>query len=195
MRLHTLPACARVEMVLLIPALLLFGCGQGGDEPGTDGVDEGGAAQAMDDLDPCSLVTAAEAADALGVEATEADRPAEANTETRTPSYSDGDDTVVRLRTCRYTGNKGEGVAVLTVMVRHSSSPTEAEMGFESMRSTYAESMGVTDVPGVGDQAFWMSSPPSLSVLSGQHQLSVGGDVDAGTARDLAAEALERLTQ
>lgn len=50
-------------------------------------------------------------------------------------------------------------IAVLTVMVRHSSSAGEAETGFESMRSTYAGTVGVTDVPDVGDQAFWMSSP------------------------------------
>jgi hypothetical protein len=181
---------------MLVPALLLGSCGQGGDESGAaGGAEESGAAQAVDDLDPCTLVTAAEAARALGVATAEADRPADGNTETRTPSYSGGDETVVRLKTCRYTGSRDQGVAVLTVMARHSSSAAEAETGFESMRSTYAESVGVTDVADVGDQAFWMESPPSLWLLRGQYQLSVSGDIDAATARALAAGALGRLNQ
>lgn len=99
---------------------------------------------------------------------------------------------MIRMRTCRYTGEKGQGLAVLLVIVRQSSSPTEAETGFEGLRQSYAETVGVTDVPGVGEQAFW-ADDFGVHVLSGGSQLIVSGDVDAGSARDLAARALDRL--
>jgi hypothetical protein len=146
-----------------------------------------------DDVDPCALVTSTEATEALGVATVEADRPSEANMETRSSSYSGGDDTVVSLKTCRYTGELGQTVAVLTVMVRESSSLAEAEIGFEGLRNTYAETVGVTNMPGLGEQAFWMDSPKSLQVLDGGLQLSISGDTDAGIARDLAVKALGRL--
>jgi len=181
------------NLALLVPALLLLGCG-GGEDPGASS-DRGPAAQVTnDDIDPCALVTTAEAAEAIGVTAAEADRPSEANRETRSESYSGGEDTVVRMSTCRYTGELGQTVAVLTVMVRQSSSTAESEIGFEGLRETYAEAVGVTDVPGLGAQAFWMDEDPrGLWVLDGGLQLSISGDVDAGNARDLATKALERL--
>jgi hypothetical protein len=181
-------------LILLVPALQLSGC-VGSDDPDVSARNRSSEAQVTEaDIDPCALVTTAEAAEALGVAAAEADRPSEANTETRSASYSGGEDTVVRLRTCRYTGERGQGMAVLTVMVRQSSSPVESEIGFEGMRETYTEAMGVTDMPGLGEQAYWLDAHPrGLQVLDGRLQLSISGDIDAEKARDLAARALERL--
>jgi hypothetical protein len=188
-------SCSRgVELVLLIPALLVSGCG-GSDEPDASAANGSLAARATnDEFDPCALVTTAEAAAALGVATAEADRPAEANTERRSESYSGGDDMVVRLRTCRYTGELGQAVAVLTVMVRQSSSSSESEIGFAGLRQTYEESGAAMDMPGLGQQAFWIDTQPGvLQVLDRGLQLSISGDVDSDTARDLAARALERL--
>jgi hypothetical protein len=63
----------------------------------------------------------------------------------------------------------------------------------ESMRNTYAETVGVTDMPGLGQQAFWMEESKGLQVLDQGLQLSISGDTDSGSARDLAAKALGRL--
>ena len=183
-----------VQLVLLVPTLLFSGCAAS-DDPDESAEDRSREAQASNqDFDPCALVTTGEAAEALGVATAEADRPSEANNEMRSESYSGGEDMLIRLRTCRYTGAIGQGVAVLTVMVRQSSSPAESEIGFEGLRETYTETVGVTDVPGLGDQAFWLDEPArGIQVLSDGVQLSIGGDIDADEARDLAAKALGRL--
>jgi len=173
-------------LLILLNVTLLWGCGS--SDSGSSGEGEGSAG--MVDIDPCSLVTSAEAADALEVATTEADRPAEANNEVRSPSYSGGEDTVVRLGTCRYSGSRGQALAVLTVMARQSSIPSEARTGFDGLRTAYAGT--VTDVPGLGDQAFWIDGS-GLHVLRGSVQLSISEDVDVAAARELAETALERL--
>jgi hypothetical protein len=181
-----------LSLALLVPALLWSGCGP--DDPDASASSRSPGPQAVNEIDPCMLVTTAEAVESLGVATAEADRPSEANTETRSESYSGGEDTVVRLRTCRYIGERGQAVAVLTVMVRQSSSTAESEIGFESLRETYELATGVTDVPGLGDQAFWLDETPGgLHVLDGGLKLSISGDINAGQARALAAKALERL--
>ena len=77
-------------------------------------------------------------------------------------------------------------------MVRQGSSPGESAVGFDGLRKTYAETVGVTDMPGLGEQAFWIDDT-GLQVLNGGLQLSISGDIDAPNARGLAAKALERL--
>jgi hypothetical protein len=184
----------RLHLMVIVSALLLSSCGDS-DEPRGSASDAGsGAPLTSEDIDACALVTTAEAAGALGVATAEADRPSEANTERRSQSYSGGEDTVIRLRTCRFTGERDLTVAVLTVMVRQSSDPIESRIGFEGLRETYAESVGVTDMPGLGERAFWMDEfARGLHVLHRGLQLSISGDIEAGDARDLAARALERL--
>jgi hypothetical protein len=184
----------RLHLMVIVSALLLSSCGDS-EEPRGSASDGNSVAPLTNvDIDACALVTAAEAAGALGVATAEADRPSEANTERRSQSYSGGEDTVIRLRTCRFTGERDLTVAVLTVMVRQSSDPIESRIGFEGLRQTYAESVGVTDMPGLGEQAFWMDEfARGLHVLHGGLQLSISGDIEAGDARDLAARALERL--
>jgi hypothetical protein len=187
------PFGPRLHLMLIVSALLLSSCGDSDEPRGSTSDERSGATLTNEDIDACALVTTAEAAGALGVASAEADRPSEANMERRSQSYSGGEDTVIRLRTCRFTGERDRTVAVLTVMVRQSSDPIESRIGFEGMRETYAESVGVTDMPGLGEQAFWMDGFAGLHVLHGGLQLSISGDIEAGDARDLAARALERL--
>jgi hypothetical protein len=180
--------------MVMVTALALSSCGDSDEPRGSAGDASSGTLLTNDDIDACTLVTTAEAARALGVATAEAERPSEANMERRSQSYSGGEDTVIRLRTCRFTGERDQTVAVLTVMVRHSSDPIESKIGLEGMRETYAEGVGVTDMPGLGEQAFWLDEfHRGLYVLHGGLQLSISGDIDAEDARDLAARALERL--
>jgi hypothetical protein len=184
----------RLHLMVMIAALLLSSCGNSDEPRGSASDASSGAPLTNLDIDACALVTTAEAAGALGVATAEADRPSEANMERRSQSYSGGEDTVIRLRTCRFTGERGLTVAVLTVMVRQSSDPIESRIGFEGLRETYAESVGVTDMPGLGEQAFWMDEfARGLHVLHRGLQLSISGDIDVENARDLTTRALERL--
>jgi hypothetical protein len=137
---------------------------------------------ATDSIDPCALVTSTEAAEALGVANVNVGRPDEANIP-------------LRLGTCLYTGEVGDGVAVLNVMVRHGYSLAESTVGFEGMRETYAGAGGVVDVPGIGEQAYWIGDLSQLWVLQGILQLGVSGDISLDKARMLAGRAVERLNQ
>jgi hypothetical protein len=178
-----------VNLIVMVPGLLLSSCG-GSDDPDASASDRAAVALVTnEDIDACALVTTAEAAEALGVATAEADRPSAANIETRSPSYSGGDDIVIRLRTCRFTGERGPAIAVLTVMVRQSSDPIESKIGFQGMREAYSE--WSTDMPGLGEQAFWVEGLNVL--LGGGLQLSISGDIDGETARALASRAMERL--
>lgn len=180
--------------MVTVTTVVLSSCGDSGEPRGSASDASSGTFLMNDDIDACALVTTAEAARALGVATAEAQRPSEANMERRSQSYSGGEDMVIRLRTCRFTGDRDPTVAVLTVMVRHSSAPIESKIGFQGMRETYAGGGGVTDMPGLGEQAFWIDEfPGGLHVLHGGLQLTISGDIDAGDARDLAARALERL--
>lgn len=132
------------------------------------------------EIDPCALVTSAEAAEALGVSNVRVERPEEGNIP-------------LRLGTCLYSGESGEGVAVLNVMVRHGHSLAESSVGFEGMRETYTETVGVVDVPGIGEQAYWIEDLKQLWVLKGILQLGVSGDISSEKARALAGRAVERL--
>ena len=125
-------------------------------------------------IDPCALVTAAEAADALGAQSAEPDRPAAAN-------IPPG------LVTCRYVAQRGQGVAVLTVMVR-TGSESESRIGFESAREQFAAAQ---PAEGLGDDAFVLGD--QLHVRKGPVHLQISGDIPGDVARRLAETALGRL--
>jgi hypothetical protein len=147
-------------------ALLLQACG------GSEDTSPNGTA-AVNAIDPCTLVTADEAAQALGA-AAQADRPSEANIPPR-------------LATCRYTAPRGAGLAVMTVMVRQGYSDTEARTGFEGAREVFGDAENID----LGDQAFFAAE--QLHVLRGTTHLTISGDFSSAVARDLAEGALERL--
>jgi hypothetical protein len=125
-------------------------------------------------IDPCLLVTPAEAAQALGAPA-EADRPREANIPPR-------------LATCRYAADRDPALAVMTVMVRQGYSDSEAKTSFDLAREQFAQAEGVD---GLGEQAFRLGD--QLHVLSGTTHFTIAGDIDDAVARSLAEQALERL--
>jgi hypothetical protein len=139
---------------------------EGGSPPAATG---GGA------IDPCTLVTGVEAETALGAAVGDAERPKEANIPPR-------------LATCRYVARSGERVAVMTVMVRLSDSPTEARSGFQSAREQFPDAEAVA---GLGDEAFWIAN--QLNVLRGTVYVNITGDFDRGTAQSVAETALARL--
>jgi hypothetical protein len=127
-----------------------------------------------DAIDPCALVTKAEAEEALGAPVGEAEKPKEANIP---PS----------LATCRYVAKSGQHVSVLTITVRIGSSPSESKSGFESTKEMFT---GAQPVPGIGDDAFWFGD--QLNVLKGKVYLIIGG-VERDKAAALAQTALKRL--
>ena len=155
----------------------LFFTACGGGEPAATG-DAPAAAQAgqqSSSVDPCALVTGAEASEALGATAGPGERPKEANHP-------------LRMVTCRYTAPRGQGVAVMTVLVQQSDTPSQARIGFQSAKEQFP---GAEAVPGLGDEAFAMAN--QLNVLQGTRYLNITGDFDLPTARTLAQRALQRL--
>jgi hypothetical protein len=157
----------------IVSAVAMPGCG--GDRP-TGSASSAPAAQSADAtraVDPCTLVTNAEATQALGAEARQ-DRPSEANIPPR-------------LLTCRYTAPRGEGLAVMSVMVRTGYSDAEAKSSFQGTRE-----VGQTEaVSGLGDDAFWLMD--QLYVLKGTRSVTVAGDIERAAAEELARKALDRL--
>jgi hypothetical protein len=89
-----------------------------------------------------------------------------------------------RLITCRYTGQRGQGVAVMTVMVRKGQDASESRIGFQSAKEQFAD---VQTVPGVGEDAFWIGN--QLNVLQGDTYLIIGGDFELETAKSLGQTA------
>jgi hypothetical protein len=137
------------------------------------GSDEGmaGTASAQEALpDPCALVTGADAEHVLGAPG-KADRPKEANNQ--------------YVATCRYVAPRGEGVAVMTIMVH---GPEAGRAGFRSLKEQPFES---EDVVGVGDEAFLMGE--TLYVLHEEVFFSIGGDLALEQAKALAMKAIDRL--
>lgn len=127
-------------------------------------------------IDPCALMTGAEAAEALGVSNVKMERPDEVNIP-------------FQLETCLYSGDG----AVVLVMVSHGQSPEESTIGFEERRKNYAETLGVVDVPDIGEQAYWIEDLRQLLVLKGILQLAVSGNISLEKAKELAGKAVERL--
>jgi hypothetical protein len=148
-------------------ALALLACSDANESASSDGA----LAEAVD---PCTLVTAEEAAQVLGAPA-QADRPLEANIPPR-------------LATCRYTAARDPAFAVMTVMVRQGYSDSEAKTGFESTREQFGQAEAVD---GLADQAFQLGD--QLHVLSGVTHLTIAGDIERAAARSLARRALDRL--
>jgi hypothetical protein len=127
--------------------------------------------EAAESVDPCSLVSEADAGQALGAPISESDRPREANNE--------------YLGTCRYVAPRGQGLAVMTVMV-HSQ-----EYGRAGFRTAREQPFDSEDVAGVGDNAFWIGDPlNTIYVLKGDIYFAIGGDVGLEQARTLAVSAL-----
>jgi Protein of unknown function (DUF3558) len=126
-------------------------------------------------LDPCALVTSAEATQALGAAVGPAERPKEAN---HPP----------RMATCRYVASHGQGVAVMSVLVQLSDTANQAQRGFQSAKEQFP---GAEVVPGLGDDAFAVAN--QLNVLKGTVYLNITGDFDLATSKTLAQSALERL--
>jgi hypothetical protein len=127
------------------------------------------------ELDPCALVTSAEATQALGAAVGPAERPKEAN-------YPP------RMATCRYVAPRGQGVAVMSVLVQRSDTADQARRGFQSAKEQFP---GAAGVPGLGDDAFAVAN--QLNVLKGTVYLNITGDFDLATSKTLAQSALERL--
>jgi hypothetical protein len=165
----------RVGRTAVLHATLLamcMGCGGAAEPPPQEASASAGASQP---IDPCVLVTQEDASEAVGAAVGGGERPPEANI---SPV----------LATCRYVGERGQGVAVLTVMVRRGSSPGEARAGFSSMRTTFSDAQSIG---GMGDEAFLIGD--QLHVLSGTDQLTIGGAIAPDTAQRLARIALDRL--
>jgi hypothetical protein len=120
-------------------------------------------------------VTSAEATQALGAAVGPAERPKEAN---HPP----------RMATCRYVAPRGQGVAVMSVLVQRSDTADQARRGFQSAKEQFP---GASAVPGLGDDAFAVAN--QLNVLKGPVYLNITGDFDLATSKTLAQSALERL--
>ena len=160
----------------VLALLLLAGCG------GTNGAASSGGASTQSaqqtqkttdktkpssvEIDPCSLVTKAEVEQALGVGVGQPEKPPEA-------PFS-----------CRYTGEKGQGLAVLVVLVR----PGTTKSAFESVKEQFP---GAENVSGAGDDAFFIGN--QLNVLKGDTYLNVGGDASLEALQSLTQKALGRL--
>jgi hypothetical protein len=157
---------------------LTLGCGSTAGDSAGSGTASGAQSPATDsasDIDPCSLVTRTEAEKALGGSVGEGERPAAANIPPR-------------LATCRYVAQRGEGLAVMTVMVRRGDTESESRIGFEQAREQFPGAEAIGDL---GANAFWFGN--QLNVLQGRVYLNITGDVDRATATQLASAALQRL--
>lgn len=160
-----------LSFVCLVPA-----CGGGApDDTSAAGVTSAPPAPGQPSSDPCSLVTSEEAGKALGAPVGNPERPKEANIPPR-------------LTTCRYVAQRGQGVAVMSIMVRRSDSGSEARAGFRAAREQFPQA---ETVPGLGDESFWFAN--QLNVLSGTVYLNITGDFDRAAAESLGQSALTRL--
>ena len=162
---------------LALAVCLCAGCGGGSEESAQGDVASGqeSSASAGGDIDPCALVTAAEAETVLEGPVGAGERPKEANFPPR-------------LVTCRYVAKRGDRVAVMTVMVRRGDTDSEARIGFTQSKEQFP---GAEAVSGLGQDAFWIGN--QLNVLQGRDYLNIGGDFDRATAQQLAATALRRF--
>ncbi len=179
------PSLTRFLPLLLgttVLALILAACGgnsagnppSGGSIPSTTPAQKPAekAKSSSGEIDACSLVTKAEAEQALGVAVGQPERPPEA-------SFS-----------CRWTGQKGQGVAVLVVLVR-TGTPSDMKIGFEVMKEEIEEFAELETVAGLGDQAYLLGD--QVHVLRGGTYLVVNGDASPEALKSLAQKALSRL--
>jgi hypothetical protein len=163
--------------LIILCVLLMLGACKGSNDK--DSSQSGGQTEKSikisKDIDPCGLITKAEAGEALGGTLGELERPAEANI----PPY---------LSTCRYVAQRGQKVAVMTVMVRRGYSVDESRLGFDSAKEQFSDAQGVQ---GIGEDAFWSSN--QLNILQGNVYLIIGGDLQLDSAKKLGQRALDRL--
>lgn len=161
-----------LRALALAAAVAAAACG--GDDAAPSGSPSSSASSSSSTaVDACALVTQAEADRALGA-ASKQDRPSEANIPPR-------------LSTCRYTAPRGEGLAVMTVMLRIGSSAAEAKSSFQGTRDVAPTEA----VANLGDEAFWLAD--QLYVLKGMRSMTLAGDIQKDTAEQLARTAVERL--
>jgi hypothetical protein len=175
---------ARAFGLALLPALVLAACGNSPEGAGQtdtgDATAEPQVAATPASIDPCTLVTSAEAAAALGLAEVKTGRPASVN---NPPS----------LVTCLYTPASGEAMSVLNVMLHREASASEANSRFDFMKGSFADMGGAVDVAGPGEKAVWLPGGKQLWVLKGADLLGVSGDVPQEKAVELATTALTRL--
>jgi hypothetical protein len=120
-------------------------------------------------------VTREEASQALGAAVETVERPPAGNIPPR-------------LATCRYLAPRGQGVAVMTVLLQRSDTDSQAQAGFTAAREQFPGATAVTDV---GDDAFAIAN--QLNVLRGRVYLNITGDFDLDRAKTLAQSAVPRL--
>ena len=126
------------------------------------------------DLDPCALVTKAEAEAIVGESL---DEPVVTITEL--------------LASCLYSTPDFDSVSVDVLIYDRED---DAKSGFQL-------AIDINDYPeveGIGDQAYDSRPIGDITVLKGKYELSVdvsveGGDADFETAKDVAAKAVDRL--
>jgi hypothetical protein len=92
------------------------------------------------------------------------------------------------MATCRYVAPRGQGVAVMSVMVQRSDTADQARRGFQAAKEQFPAATAVSEL---GDDAFAMAN--QLNVLQGTVYLNITGDFDLATAKSLAQSALQRL--
>jgi hypothetical protein len=126
------------------------------------------------EIDPCALVTKAEAEAVLGAPSGEPE------------TYFDSE-----RASCRYETSSGLDVVSVGVTIYESEEDAEDSFQFALDVNRYPE------VGGIGDRAY-QSPINDITVLTGRYELSVdvtvkGGDADFPEARELAAKAVARL--
>ena len=153
-------------------SLLLSGCGDTQDSAAA-GSDAAQTA-AGERVDPCTLLTAAEVEQVLGVA-------------TRAGSASGADDKYVAL--CSYAGSGADRYRMVTVGV----SRQNGTVVFENAKRLDEEGIAVEPVSGMGEDAFWVGDLRTLYVLKGGTNLTIEGRMELDQAKALAAHAAERL--
>ena len=170
--------CAAFRSLVLGLCCFLPACGGSGSAPAgnaSSAATQPAPQVSSAGLDPCALVTTAEATQALGAAVGPAERPKEAN---HPP----------RMATCRYVAPRGRGVAVMSVLVQRSDTADQARRGFQSAKEQFP---GAVVVPELGDDAFAVAN--QLNVLKGTVYLNITGDIDLATSKTLAQSALARV--
>jgi hypothetical protein len=168
---------------LILPALVLAGCGR----PGSEGRAPRAAAAAAR-IDPCALLTAADAQAALGGPVGQL---------SMTSVLDDARNSSGDPAQCGY-GLEDDASRTVRLEVRPMADAARAQGALDSARSVLAAS-GVTDVAGLGDAAFWAGGAiHQLHVRQGSTGIVVTCDPGPGkdalaTAKAVAGRALGRL--
>lgn len=169
----------------LAPCLLAFalaaGCGPSSDEPQP-------AANPAAQIDACTLFTWEDAQE-IAKESVAGMSSTLDDARGRDPGQ------------CVYNAGTLDQPRILSLLLRHFSSPESAKRVLTSGRSTFASMSGgkVQEVPGLGDGALWVGGRiQQLHVVRGSTQLvitvqSPDGTDQLASARQIADKALARL--